>query len=183
MSSKAEVTIIAKEFSGVPIDSFVIKAAQKAFKHVAKTDNLNVKRIHDHDNSATYFNVQDLRIGELVPSTNGVAPYDQALIKVHQVADSADSLPICEEPAILSLHYTVPEQEVVYKGEDISFDIASEELADIEPDVVVSQDEIRVAHTTRLSISYDVQKIDDLAAAEFMQRLKFLLDDPEMLLL
>ena len=47
----------------------------------------------------------------------------------------------------------------------------------------MSQDQIRVAHTTRLSISYDVQKIDDLAAAEFMQRLKFLLDDPEMLLL
>ena len=48
---------------------------------------------------------------------------------------------------------------------------------------VLSKDQIRVAHTTKLSISYDVQKIDDLAAAQFIQRLKFLLDDPEMLLL
>ena len=102
---------------------------------------------------------------------------------MHQVDDSADSLPICDEPAILSLHYTVPEREVIYKGEQNLFDIASEDLAEWEPDAVVSQDQIRVAHTTRLSISYDVQKIDDLAAAEFMQRLKFLLDDPEMLLL
>ena len=92
-------------------------------------------------------------------------------------------MPICEEPAILSLHYTAPEQEVIYKGEDNLFDIANEELDDVEADTVVSQDQLRVAHTTKLSISYDVQKIDDLAAAEFMQRLKFLLDDPEMLLL
>ena len=54
--------------------------------------------------------------------------------------DSADSLPICEEPAILSLHYTVPEQEVIYKGEDNLFDIANEELDDVEADTVVSQD-------------------------------------------
>ena len=77
----------------------------------------------------------------------------------------------------------MPEQEVIYKGEDNLFDIANEELDDVEADTVVSQDQLRVAHTTKLSISYDVQKIDDLAAAEFMQRLKFLLDDPEMLLL
>lgn len=112
-----------------------------------------------------------------------MAPFDQALIEVHQVPHAADSLPICEDPAMLSLHFTVPEREVIYKGEHNIFDIASEDLADWEPDAVVSQDQIRVAHTTRLSISYDVQKIDDMAAAEFMQRLKFLLDDPEMLLL
>lgn len=73
-----------------------------------------------------------------------------------------------DQPVVLSLHYTVPEQEVIYKGEDNIFDIASEELDDVEEDTVVSQDQIRVAHTTKLSISYDVQKIDDLAAAEFM---------------
>ena len=87
---------------------------------------------------------------------------------MHQVANAADSLPICEEPATLALHYTVPEREVIYNGEHNVFDIASEELEDWEPDAVVSQDQIRVAHTTRLSISYDVQKLDDLAAAEFM---------------
>ena len=69
-----------------------------------------------------------------------MAPFDQALIKVHQVVDSADALPICEEPAILSLHFTVPEREVIYKGDNNVFDIASEELEDWEPDAVVSQD-------------------------------------------
>ena len=75
---------------------------------------------------------------------------------MHQVADAADSLPICEEPAILSLHYTVPEKEVVYNGENNMFDIASEDLDDIEEDVSINTDQIKVVHTSKLSISYDV---------------------------
>ena len=58
---------------------------------------------------STYLNVQDLRVGQLDDSASGIAPFDQALIKVHQIADSADAIPICEDPAILSLHFTTPE--------------------------------------------------------------------------
>ena len=50
---------------------------------MAKTDNLNVQRVFELDNSSTYLNVQDLRVGQLVEETSGVAPFDQALIKVH----------------------------------------------------------------------------------------------------
>ena len=40
MSTKAEVTNIATEFADFPIEAFVVKAAQKALQHVAKTNNL-----------------------------------------------------------------------------------------------------------------------------------------------
>ena len=42
---------------------------------------------------------------------------------------------------------------------------------------------MRVGTTTRLSITYNVQKVDDQSAAKFMSILKKLLDDPELLLL
>lgn len=42
---------------------------------------------------------------------------------------------------------------------------------------------ITVGHKSRLSISYDVAKVDDQTAAAFMLKLKGLLDDPELLLL
>ena len=57
MSSKVEVTTIQNDFAGIPIDSFVIKAAQSAFKYAAKTDKLNVKRVRDLHTSSTYLNV------------------------------------------------------------------------------------------------------------------------------
>ena len=57
MSSKAEVTAIKSDFSNVPIDSFVIKAAQQAFKHAAKADSLNVRRVIDRETTTTYLNV------------------------------------------------------------------------------------------------------------------------------
>ena len=36
------------------------------------------------------------------------------------------------------------------------FDIASEDLDDIEEDVSINTDQIKVVHTSKLSISYDV---------------------------
>ena len=81
---------------------------------------------------------------------------DQALIKVHQVAGSADSLPICEEPAVLSVHFTTPVKEVIYNGEISHFDIADNEVDEANLGEVLSKDQIRIAHTTKLSISYDV---------------------------
>jgi len=36
---------------------------------------------------------------------------------------------------------------------------------------------------SRVSISFDAQKVDEQTAAEFLHKLKGLLDDPELLLL
>ena len=63
------------------------------------------------------------------------------------------------------MHFTEPVQEVLYSGEISQFDIADNEVDESNFGEVLSKDQIRVAHTTKLSISYDVQKIDDLAAA------------------
>ena len=47
MSSKAEVTAIITEFDAVPMSQFIIKAAQKAFKHVTKSEKLHIQSVFD----------------------------------------------------------------------------------------------------------------------------------------
>ena len=42
---------------------------------------------------------------------------------------------------------------------------------------------LKVAKTSKVSISYDVQQVGDMTAAEFMKNLKVYLDDPDMMLL
>ena len=42
---------------------------------------------------------------------------------------------------------------------------------------------LKIAKTSKISISYDVQKVSDMEAAEFMKLVKFYLDDPDMMLL
>ena len=101
------------------------------------------------------------------------------------VSDSVESLPIAQDPVTLSLHITPPAQQVLPASSPGVLDIAGEDFGDDNSAEVVSfgADGVRVAHVSRVSISYDVQKIDDMTAAMFLHRLKNLLDDPEMLLL
>ena len=49
--------------------------------------------------------------------------------------------------------------------------------------LTIGADQIRIIHKSRVSISYDVAKVDDQTAAEFLSKVKSLLDDPELLLL
>ena len=42
---------------------------------------------------------------------------------------------------------------------------------------------MKVAKTSKVSISYDVLQVDDMTAAEFLKNLKVYLDDPDMMLL
>lgn len=71
MSSKAEVTAITESFAEVPLTSFVIKASQQAYKHVTKEQGVSVKKVDDHENSATIANVQNFRVGQLTGSAAG----------------------------------------------------------------------------------------------------------------
>ena len=84
---------------------------------------------------------------------------------------------------MLSLHFTTPAQEVVFADPERQFDIAADLEDDYSSARTLSTNDIRVAYTSKVSISYDIAKLDDQTAAEFMQQLKFFLDDPEMLLL
>ena len=63
---------------------------------------------------------------------NALAPSDQPLIQVYQVDDSVESLPISEDPILLSIHFTQPAQTVDYVGSPGVIDIASESFGDEE---------------------------------------------------
>mmetsp|Transcript_5677 Transcript_5677/g.7607 ORF Transcript_5677/g.7607 Transcript_5677/m.7607 type:complete len:103 (-) Transcript_5677:144-452(-) len=101
------------------------------------------------------------------------------------VSDSVESLPVAQDPVTLSLHVTPPAKQVLLAGSDGVKDIASEDFGDDESAEVVTlgASGVRIAHVSRVSISYDVQKVDDMSAAVFLHKVKTLLDDPELLLL
>ena len=68
MSSKADMTMIRETFSDTPVDSFVIRAAAKAFKATlaqSADEPLNVSRVVRHGERIAYYGVQDLRVGQL----------------------------------------------------------------------------------------------------------------------
>ena len=82
--------------------------------------------------------------------------------------------------SLISLHFTSPVSEVLTSG------IAPGETFDIETldDEDLSYElSLKVAKTSKLSISYDVQHVDDMTAAEFLKNVKVYLDDPDMMLL
>jgi L-2-hydroxyglutarate oxidase LhgO len=92
------------------------------------------------------------------------------LITMHQIDDAVESLPICEEPAILSVHFTSPKAAVVYNGPNARFDIAADDESvdsDTGESLTLSSSSpmLKVAHSSRISISYDVAKLDDQTAA------------------
>jgi len=63
-------------------------------------------------------------------------------------------------------------------------DIASESFGDeLQTEEFVSASSLRVGHFSKLSITYNVANVHDQEAAEFLHKLKSLLDNPELLLL
>lgn len=42
---------------------------------------------------------------------------------------------------------------------------------------------MKIAQTSKISISYDILKVEDMEAAQFMKLVKMYLDDPDMMLL
>jgi len=89
-----------------------------------------------------------------------------------------EALPVADASSIISLHFTAPKSEVVPVGGPRLFDI--EELDDEHLDYELN---IGVSQTSRVSISYDAAKLDEMQAGKFMQLVKFYLDDPDMMLL
>ena len=96
-------------------------------------------------------------------------PESEALIKVYNLKDSVEALEINEgENNYLSLHFTTPEQEVLLSSDIVSAqfeDIASDSFGDgfdESKDLpTIGADLIRVGTTTKLSITYNVQRVHD----------------------
>jgi pyruvate/2-oxoglutarate dehydrogenase complex dihydrolipoamide acyltransferase (E2) component len=91
-----------------------------------------------------------------------------------------EALPISDADSIISLHYTAPKASVVPAGSSSSRIFDLEVLDDEHLDYKLK---ISVSQTSRISISYDASKLDEIQAGKFMQLVKFYLDDPDMMLL
>ena len=95
-------------------------------------------------------------------------------------------MPICEEPTVISIHFTSPKADVIYEGPSSgTLDIAADNDKETGETIYLSKNssQIRVAQVSNISISYDIAKLDDLTAARFLKKLNFYLNDPELLLL
>ena len=79
---------------------------------------------------------------------------------------------------MISLHFTLPRSEVISSGEQQIFDIETLEEEDLTYDL-----NMNVAQFSKITISFDIQKVGEMEAAHFMQMVKFYLDDPDMMLL
>lgn len=113
------------------------------------------------------------------------ATSDAQLVTLHQIIDSVEAFSICEEPALLSLHYTLPASEVLLNTSSFAaFDIANNDLPDeVGAGVTINASDVRVGKTLRISIAFDIAKVDEQTAAEFMKHTKEFLEDPELMLL
>ena len=78
----------------------------------------------------------------------------------------------------MSLHFTQPKAEVISGNDNKIFDIETLEEEDLDYNL-----DLKVAQTTKITISFDIQKVNEIEAGQFLQQVKFYLDDPEMMLL
>lgn len=69
MTTKCDVSAIKSEFPEVPLESFVMKAAQKAFTKVVGEQDLTVSRVNysatESANKHSCNNMDELRVGEI----------------------------------------------------------------------------------------------------------------------
>ena len=98
---------------------------------------------------------------DVVKGLYGYSQVDQIAacpLIVSQVASSVESLPIVNHSALISLHFTQPKTEVVNGSQQAgeTFDIETLDDEHISYDL-----DLKVAQTAKVSISYDVAKVDD----------------------
>jgi hypothetical protein len=68
MSSKCDVSAIMSQFPEVPLESFVLKAAQKAFTKVVGEQDLTVTRVNysaESTDKNSFNNMNEMRVGEI----------------------------------------------------------------------------------------------------------------------
>lgn len=64
ITSTVDVTAIATAFKDVPFDSFVCKAAAKAFKEALNGETLSISRINALESREVFANAGDKRVGQ-----------------------------------------------------------------------------------------------------------------------
>lgn len=171
ISTPCEVTNVLKNFKDVPLDYFIMKAVSKAFRDTINKRNLSISRVHSQSKKENFNNTNNINLSKFAQSPSEAALEEQ-LITIHNWKSSAESFAICEEPALLSVHFTQPKQEVIFNSNQATIDIAADNDKETGMPVTfaATSKEIRIAQITNVSISYDVAKIDDLRAALFISR-------------
>ena len=79
---------------------------------------------------------------------------------------------------MISLHYSEPKSEVKSGGWGQIYDVETLDEDDLDYSL-----DLNIAQTSKITISFDIQKVGEMEAAHFMQMVKFYLDDPDMMLL
>jgi len=145
------------------------KAASKAFsKTFPEIGDANIARVVPGGIQFTQ-NANNQQLGSLSgqETHEGLSNFGSnsppAHIVISQVESSMEALPIADASSIISLHFTAPKSEVVPVGTPRLFDI--EELDDEHLDYELN---IGVSQTSRVSISYDATKLDEIQAGKFM---------------
>mmetsp|Transcript_12729 Transcript_12729/g.21458 ORF Transcript_12729/g.21458 Transcript_12729/m.21458 type:complete len:168 (-) Transcript_12729:194-697(-) len=128
-SANCDVTVIHGLLAQMNVDfeTYVIKAASKAYSRVFGVAKVNVSRvIADQVSQANGLNyipaanekqlsqLMDLQLHDGLQAFSNQAP--QSEITVSQVDNSLESLPIVNQNTQISLHFTNPSQEVVAGG-------------------------------------------------------------------
>ena len=95
---------------------------------------------------------------------------------------SAEAFPICVSPFSLTVHYTNPSKEV-FGSDNHLYDVSSDAPGLQSASKLIKSAELKVSDVIKVSVTCDIAKIDELAAFQFISKLRFYLSDPELLLL
>ena len=68
ITKPCDVSVILKEFKDVPLESFVMKAAAKAFKETVNTEKLTIKKVNSLEDRKSVSSANDLRVGQFATS-------------------------------------------------------------------------------------------------------------------
>lgn len=145
------------------IDTYLVKAASKAFQKIFKQSNVDISQFTQgtlhHFKSTDKQTTSQLKPTDLKVKSSFAADVPASLLEIHQVSHSVEALPITNPHALLTLHFTQPQQDVVYDGSNLYFDINTLGDAPISYDL-----KMKPVQRVKLSITFDASRVDEVQA-------------------
>ena len=152
---KVDCSQIEELLPGTPLEHFLRLAAKKAYGKVI-----------DHDKAMFAKSLDDLGV------------------RVSQVEDSTEALPIAIETDKICVHFTSVKPEVVTKLSGLGvFEPDNEECDGSETIKSLKAADLKLVNISKISVVFDVNKVDELSGVMFAKEIQFMMNDPDMLLL
>lgn len=140
---------------GTPLEHFLRIAAKKAYAKVIDADEAMFAK-----------SVEELGI------------------RISQVEESTEALPIATADDKIMVHFSSPQVEVVSKAAGLgTFNLDDDESDGTEAVISLSSADLKMINVSRVSVVFDVARVDELSGATFAKEMQFMLREPEMLLL